>query len=355
MTAMTSLVATFIFFIGVLIVSLIPLWKSADLLLKRIVVVVLVAVPLLAYVLYDRIGAQADLQIRDEYQRMLELASQGLDIPTEDWNALLEQIRERAEQSDKAEYWYLLAGIYEDSQQFELASDSYEQAAETYAEDVGILSRWAETEFLAQGYNLTPKVLELSDRVLAIDPRNATVLGILGISAFQQGDPQAAIGYWSRALEGLPADSENSRVIRASIMLAQQELADTDAGPAETPFTAEVVDTAGIPLSISLAQGVDVEPSTTLFVIARIPGSPMPTAVTRLTAAELPAEIVLNDSMVMIPGTSLMTMPSLEVVARLSFSGQPAAQSGDYEVIQSGIVPAEIDSPVELILANQIQ
>lgn len=357
MSGLPSLIGIFVFFIGVLCVALIPLWRGADLLQKRILIAVVIATPVVAFISYSKLGAYQDLQIRDEYQHMIELAAQGQQIPPDEWDALLERISQRAQQTDKAEYWYLLAGIYEDMQEYELASNSYEQAAETYTDDAGILSRWAETEFLAQGHNLTPKVQELAERVLSIDPRNATVLGLLGISAFQNGAVDSAIGFWTRALATLPPNSDNAQVIRASIALAQQELAEAGsvAGTAGDGAVADVTDTGGIPLSISLGQGVDVAPSTTLFVIARIPGSPMPTAVTRLTAADLPAQIRLDDSTVMIPGTNLLNMPVLEIVARLSFSGQPAAQSGDYEVIQSGVVPSELDGPIELILAEQIQ
>lgn len=357
MSGLPSLIGIFVFFIGVLCVALIPLWRGADSLQRRILIAVLVATPVLAYISYAKLGAYEDLQIRDEYQRMIELAAQGQQIPPNEWDALLEQITLRAEQSDKAEYWYLLAGIYEDMQDYELASNSYEQAAETYSDDAGVLSRWAETEFLAQGYNLTPKVQELAERVLAIDPGNATVLGLLGISAFQSGGVEVAISFWTRALEALPPNSDNAQVLRASIALAQQELTEAGgvAGTAVDGAAAEVAESGGIPLSISLGQGVDVAPSTTLFVIARIPGSPMPTAVTRLTAADLPAQIRLDDSTAMIPGTNLLNMPVLEIVARLSFSGQPAAQSGDYEVIQSGVIPSELDGPIELILSEQIQ
>ena len=56
----------------------------------------------------------------------------------------------------------------------------------------------------------------------------------------------------------------------------------------------------------------------------------------------------------MIPGTQLMSMPLLEVVARVSLSGEPTAQPGDYEVIVGGIVPAELDAIVELVIAEPV-
>lgn len=355
MSGSLSLIGIFVFLFGLLCLLLLPLWRGSDFLQKRIFVALLLLTPLLAYVSYGRLGAYADLQIRDEYQGMLGIAAAGQEIPPDEWDALLLQINQRAEKTDKAEYWYLLAGLYEDMQQFELASDNYEKAAEVYSEDASILARWAETEFVAQGYNLTPKVQQISERTLALDPSNVTVLGILGISSFQDGQTHEAIGFWTRALQALPPNSENARVIQASILLAQQELAETGGASPDVSQTQAEDARNGIPLSISLVPGVQVDPDNTVFVIARISGSPMPTAVTRLRVADLPAQISLDDSMVMIPGTNLMNLPLLEVVARISFSGQPIAESGDYEVVVSGISPSEIEGPIELVLAEQIQ
>jgi cytochrome c-type biogenesis protein CcmH len=355
MSSILSLSGIFLFFVVLICAALFPLWKNSDQMSKRILMAVAICIPLFAIFSYTRLGAYEDLQIRDRYQGLVELAMQGQEIPEDEWQALLNRIQQRAERTNKAEYWYLLASSYEEMQQYELASDNYEKAAEIYAEDASILARWAESEFIAQGYNLTPKVQQIAERVLGLDPSNVTVLGVLGISAFQAGQAQAAIDFWTRALQGLPPNSENSQVIRASIMLAQQELIDSGEVLAESAQSQSAQPNAGIPLNISLASNLDIEPGNTVFVIARIPGSPMPTAVTRLTVGDLPTQISLDDSMVMIPGTNLMNLPLLEVVARISFSGQPTAQAGDYEVIESAIVPSELDGSIELILADQIQ
>lgn len=355
MSGTLGLTLFFGFFTLVLFLAFWPIWRGADLVRKRLLLVIFIVTPLASVYLYQRLGAYPDLMIRDEYQRMSDLAVQGIDIAEADWDALLDRIRTRAEQSDKAEYWYLLAGSYEESQQYDLASEAFERAAETYTEDVSILSRWAESEFINQGYNLTPKVEEIAQRVLKLDQTNVVVLGLLGIAAFQDGQLESAIQFWNVALSGLPPMSENAQLIQSSIVRAQQILSGVEGGQlAQDPATAAVDSSAGIALSIQLGAGIDASPETTIFVFARVPGSPIPTAVSRLTVADLPAQIVLNNSMVMIPGTNLMAMPLLEVVARLSYSGQPTAQAGDYEVISAPIVPAELDASLELNISNLV-
>ena len=362
MANMYSLMGAFVFFTLILAAALWPLWRSADKSRKLILGLSCLITPILAILLYAYLGAYTDIEIRDEYQRMNRLAEQGQNISEEEHLALMSRIEARALKDDNAEYWYLLAGNYEGLGRYTEAAAAYEKAADTYADDVSILSRWTETEFISQGYNLTPKVQGLAQRVLALDPSNASVLGMLGIAAFQQGQIEPAIQFWERALTSLEPMSANAMLIQQSIAQARELLAQAQ-GLASDPSIGQDLanqsDSAslslpGIPLHISLAPGIELDDSVTLFIFARVPGSRVPTAVNRLTLGSLPAQLTLDDSMVMIPGTQLMAMPELELVARASRSGQPAAQPGDYEVIVGGIVPAEIEGVVEMVIRDQI-
>ncbi|GEM_PF-383428 len=360
MSATLSIAVFFGFIVLLLLVTLWPIWRKANVTSKKVLTVVFLATPLASVLLYKSLGAHPDIVIRDEYQRMGELAAQGNDIDEADWQTLLDKIRDRAEQNDKGEYWYLLAGSYEESAQYDLASEAFERAAETYTDDVTILSRWAEAEFINQGYNLTPKVEQIAQRVIRLDQTNAVVLGILGIAAFQDGQLEPAIQFWNIALTGLPPMSENAQLIQASVIRAQQLLVELggeqDSANASSSASGSdlAVETGGIALSIQLGAGIAASPETTIFVFARIPGSPIPTAVSRLSVADLPVQMVLDNSMVMIPGTNLLGLPLLEVVARLSYSGQPAAQPGDYEAISAPIVPSELTGPLQLNISNLV-
>lgn len=357
-----SVVGILAFLSVLLVASLWPLWRRADKLQKRILGLSCLVTPALVLGLYLSLGAYSDLEIRDEYQRMNQLAEQGQPISQEEHLALMSKIEALALKDDNAEYWYLLAGNYEGLGRYAEAAAAYEKAADTYADDVSILSRWTETEFISQGYNLTPKVQGLAQRVLELDPSNASVLGMLGIAAFQQGQIEPAIQFWERALTSLEPMSANALLIQQSIAQARDLLAEAQGMVSGEAAGQEVASQSAsstaalpnIPLRISLAPEIELNDSTTIFIFARVPGSRVPTAVNRLTVGDLPAQLALDDSMVMIPGTQLMAMPQLELVARVSLSGQPAAQPGDYELIISDIVPAEIDAVIEMVIRDQI-
>lgn len=72
--------------------------------------------------------------------------------------------------------------------------------------------------------------------------------------------------------------------------------------------------------------------SDTVFVIARAPGgSGPPLAVKRFAASDLPANFRLDESDAMMPSRSLAGASEVEVVARLSASGDAIRQPGDLE------------------------
>ena len=88
---------------------------------------------------------------------------------------------------------------------------------------------------------------------------------------------------------------------------------------------------AALRLALSLAPGLSAPPDATVFVFARTPGTPMPLAVDRFLASELPRDVVLDEGSAMIPGQGLRSVPALEVVARVTASGGVRAQAGDLE------------------------
>jgi len=105
------------------------------------------------------------------------------------------------------------------------------------------------------------------------------------------------------------------------------KLAGTTSPPARAAATAASV--AG-EVSIAPELAARVRPQDVVFVFARASdGPPVPLAVARFRASELPLRFSLDDSMAMAPGFTLSSQRSVIVGARISRSGQAGAQSGD--------------------------
>ena len=357
MSSPIELILFVVLSLALLAVALLPLLMRGDRSVRIIGVCAFAGTVLIGAFAYLQIGSLQDMRIRADFEALAAEVASGNQPSAAQMQSLLDRIEQRAEATQNPEYWYLLANESRAAQQFDHASQNFERVAEFWPEDSGILAAWAETEFMAQGYMLTPKVRELADRVLQLDPSNTTVLGLLGISAFRIGEYGSAVQFWARALAQMPPMSEEAQMLQSSIERAREMMAATGA-PAEEAGSAIAATSpaaagASWNIDVAIAANVPVPAGASVFVFARVPGSPMPMAVARIPASELPTRVELNDSMVMIPGTSLAGLAQVDLVARLSASGQPIAQPGDYEKVLQ-IATADIGDGVQILISDPV-
>lgn len=75
----------------------------------------------------------------------------------------------------------------------------------------------------------------------------------------------------------------------------------------------------------------DVSVNDTVFIFAKAVNGPppMPLAVVRKQVKDLPLEVVLDDSMAMIPSMTLSSFDKVKITARVSKTGKPLLQKGD--------------------------
>jgi cytochrome c-type biogenesis protein CcmH len=85
----------------------------------------------------------------------------------------------------------------------------------------------------------------------------------------------------------------------------------------------------------------------TLFVIARPPGGGMPIAVVRRPAEALPLSVRLDDTASM-SGLKLSDAKEIQVVVRLSRSGDPVAGPDDWEWRSGVLQPGALSDPLHL-------
>ena len=93
-----------------------------------------------------------------------------------------------------------------------------------------------------------------------------------------------------------------------------------------------------------------------LYVMIRTPGPAMgpPLGVRRLTDPSFPLELTLTDADSMLAERLISSVADIEVQARVSLSGMPAAQAGDWqsagkavETTGTSLVVLDIDQQVE--------
>jgi cytochrome c-type biogenesis protein CcmH len=129
-----------------------------------------------------------------------------------------------------------------------------------------------------------------------------------------------------------------------------------DLAPAVAPTVASGPrDTAAasvrIPVLVEVSEGLEAAPEASVFVFAReVGGTPMPLAVARLTFAELPTLVTLDDGMAMMPGRTLSAATEVELVARVTAGGGVVAQAGDLEGVVGPLDPREVGRVVPLLV-----
>ena len=116
---------------------------------------------------------------------------------------------------------------------------------------------------------------------------------------------------------------------------------------------------SGLKLEVTLNPAlVDQVPSNhVVFIFARATGASgkakVPLAVLKKRVGDLPLIVVLDDSMAMVPEHSISGAKQIVVGARISQSGNPMRQAGDFEAL-SNPVPPDYQDTLTLIISKQI-
>lgn len=223
-----------------------------------------------------------------------------------------------ARQPRDAEAWFRLGQAWIDLDAPELALGSLRTAARLAPRNIEILLTMADLELTLADGRLTDRVREVFDAALAVDPMHQGLLMAYGMAAFSSGDYATTVMQWRRLLAALDPASEGAALLQRSIDVAEQRAT----SGAQSAVPVRVV-------SASYAGELPMEAA--LFVIVRPVGSAGPPVAVRRLPPVLPVEITLTDADQMLRGEPFATRGPLEVLARLSMSGTPAATRGDLE------------------------
>ncbi len=320
---------------------------------RALVVMALVMIPVLTFALYGKIGGSSQIRqdhaIRqlfstaDEHQRLVNLQDVVKRWP------------------DDYQVRFMLAGIYMHHQRYLDAALEYQTiVVQTQGQLAEPIIQQAQALYLATGNRMSPEIIKLIERALALAPENTVALGMAGIAAFDRDDFRAALGYWQRQLP-LTRDAEERASLQIAINRAKAELAEPEvvyeADLQDVPLAA--IEGAKIPVHISvdpalikqLGNGQDEgwQQRAKVFVFARSAASTMPLAIMPLPLSALPRQVVLSDRDLMIADESLANYHYLDVVARLSLSGEVI--KADYEAMVRDVTVTD-ETLIELVLSR---
>jgi cytochrome c-type biogenesis protein CcmH len=258
------------------------------------------AIPACALALYLLVGNPGAFTEGEHVERMVERLAAHL-----------------RENPDDGSGWKLLGRSYATLGRFPEAADAFAKAALRSPRDAQLLADFADVLGMARGRSLQGEPEKLVQRALELDPANLKALALAGTAAFERREFGAAAAYWQRMLPLVDAASEDAHAIRENVAEARK----LAGGPVLRGKVA-----------VSKALRDKLRPDDTVFILARAEkGAPVPLAVMKLSARELPVSFALDDSMAMAPGMTLSAFPRVVVTARVSRSGQAAPRPGDLQ------------------------
>ncbi|MBN6149010.1 cytochrome C biogenesis protein [Xanthomonas sp. AmX2] len=263
-----------------------------------------------------------------------------------------------AQDPQRADGWALLARSQMSLGQTGEAAASFARAAQLAPDEPQILVQAAEARALSLPQRqFDDQAIAWLRHALQVAPDSERAAWFLGIAQRQRGQSAEAAKTWEALLPRV--DPRTAAALRPQIDAARADagLPPLPAAPlAAQPAPAAVAgaDARTVTVTVSLAPGAAarLRGDASVFVIARVPGGPpMPVAVQKHPLQSLPLTLTLSDADSPMPTQRLSALTRVELVARLSSSGDAMRQEGDLESAPVTVaLPAK--TPVELVIGR---
>lgn len=298
-------------------------------------IIIAFAVPVGAGAVYLMVGEPTAI----DGSRNTATAASGENGPQVSIEEMMVRLKDRlAQNPDDTRGWSVLARSSMQLGRYEDAVLAYARLNDLMPGNPDVLVQYADALAMNQGGTLAGRPRELLRDALGLDPYHPQALWLAGMAAERRGEYQIALNHWSTLLPRLEDQPDSRKELETMIanLIRTAESSGITLQPPTPPVDTQPASfgeaflTIRVDISPDLAG--DADPTDTVFVFARAPeGPPMPLAAARMRVSDLPFEIVLDDSSAMVPDLTLSSFETVDIVARVSRSGQPGAMSGDLE------------------------
>jgi cytochrome c-type biogenesis protein CcmH len=296
--------------------------------------------------------------------------------------AMLESLRARLTESPAdLDGWVLLARTLKTMQRFAEALAALETAHRIAPDDPFVMVELAEARiFTSADGRIDAASVAMLERAVELEPAQQKGLWLLGIAAAQAGDDAFAISYWESLLAQLEPGSPVAQSVQAQLNDAKSRLgmdveapgpatepslepdAAMAAAPEAAPTVAQAGDAAGgwqgtaVRVTASAAAQAAIPPEAVLFLMIRAPGPAVgpPIGVRRIVGPALPLELTITDQDSMLAERRISLEREVQLQARVSLSGSPAAKPGDWQSAPQTI-SLNSGATVELILDQRVE
>lgn len=254
--------------------------------------------------------------------------------------AMVASLAERLQENpEDIEGWRLLGASYLEMEDYSRAVAAFERVVEMESSSNATSLAQLGEAVMATGPASAERADSLFEMALNLEPANPRALFFGGLAAAERGALDTAAQRWETMLAlSPPPEVEN---------ILRQGIAEWRGGKQAAPLLA---------VNVSLAEraATAVAPDATVWIIARDPQQPSPPiAAARRRVADLPAKISLGDGDAMMPDRLLSAYREVEVVVRVSQSGEPVARPGDW--YGEGLAATGADEAVDIVIAREVE
>ncbi|CAH0990381.1 hypothetical protein SIN8267_00473 [Sinobacterium norvegicum] len=316
----------------------------------------------LAIFTYSQVGAINDVIVADKWQQISAAAQSGEKTQAQ-IDMMKQDLVSHLENSDNQGNQYLLASLLMRQKNYSEAAVLLKALVKKMPQDMQLAAEYVQAEYLANNRQIDDRLEMIISRVLTADPQQPTLLALVAMDAYGQEDYTKALQYWQQLQRVTPPDTQNGQLLADTIVHVQELIASGGAGEQATVSdqnkavapTADDSAVASVAVTVSLADSIDVSSADTVFIYVRAAGGPkMPLAIHRTTVGKLPLTVTLDDTMSMMPDVNISSFPQVEVVARVSRSGQVTPSAGDYQIVSGAFEPSKA-SPLSLEISQVVQ
>ncbi len=238
-----------------------------------------------------------------------------------------------ARDPEDAATWFFLGHSRMRLSDYAAAAQAFARLRDLAGPNEEVDAAWAQASYFAEG-GMNADTRQVVQRVLASRPDHPAMLEMLAMDAMRRDAYAEASGYLARAI-GQPLPESRVALLTQLMGVVQSQL------DPERPL-----------VEVSVKVG-DVTRRPWLIVFARPVGGGMPLAVVR-RRTEASQTVILDDTVGMGPAPGLSRASSVEVVARLSESGNAVAGEDDLEVTAQPVDPSaqpriELTFPGEVV------
>ncbi|MCP4982010.1 MAG: c-type cytochrome biogenesis protein CcmI [Gammaproteobacteria bacterium] len=306
---------------------------------KWMAVVVVLIIPAISVAMYLYYGEYRVIE-NPELARIAP-RQQTASAPQMTIDEMIAAIKQRLRDNpEDAEGWFMLGRTFMGKQQYGEAVAAFQRSNDLLANEPGIMFALADALAMQNNGSLLGEPEALVKRGLELAPSFPNGLWLAGMAAEQHQDYAAAHRYWTQLV---PLITDNAASLQeVKNLIAMLETRDPNLATSETVGAA-----LSLLVDITAELRARADPAAEVFIYAKAKqGPPMPLAAKRLQLSDLPASLTLSDADAMMPNMKLSSFDQVIVGARVSSSGKPVAQTGDFytelEAVDSNDPPEQI-------------